>query len=153
VLVAGRGGAELGTSGAPAPAASTLPLLCSRPSAALPARPSCSHADLTDEQVEAARNATRDLAAGGSAAALPATPVATFAPAPLPEATARRLLRVSEQEVLGNLGVLGCEQGVERVVHRPPTTLMAFVPSPLPHTSLLSLPDALPIPSPASRPR
>ena len=69
------------------------------PPAALPTRPSCSHADLTDEQVEAARNATRDMAAGGSAAALPAAPVATFAPAPLPEATARRLLRVSEQEV------------------------------------------------------
>lgn len=48
--------------------------------------------------MEAARNATRDLAAGGAATPLPVAtrpgPV-TFAPAPLPEATARRLLRVS----------------------------------------------------------
>ncbi|PRW61351.1 hypothetical protein C2E21_0299 [Chlorella sorokiniana] len=57
--------------------------------------------DLTEQQVEAARNATRDLAAGGSAAAQQAVPVATrpapvtFAPAPLPEATARRLLRAA----------------------------------------------------------
>lgn len=82
-----------------------LPLLCSPPCSP-PRLPPClsSHSDLTEQQVEAARNATRDLAPGGGTAAQPAVPDATpvtFAPAPLPEATARRLLRVSGLQRLG----------------------------------------------------
>lgn len=63
--------------------------------------------------MEAARNATRDLAPGGGTAAQPAVPDATpvtFAPAPLPEATARRLLRVSGLQRLGReVGGLRCK--------------------------------------------